>query len=293
MRRIIAGITVALATLVGTIVAVAPPAGAITGNFTPDYEHDYVGLVVFYDENGEFLHRCSGSLLSPTVFLTAGHCTADTASARIYFAQDAGADYDPATELDPTTGYPDTCLPQPDPCVTAHTLYNFGYDGFVSYPNTHDVGVVILDQPVMLDEYASLAAPGTLDAYGTGIDADVTVSGYGLSSTNPAMTESYRSRLQAKTFIINLGSAHGAGYNVQLATNRGGGRGGTCYGDSGGPVLLDDSDVVVAVNSFVHGFRGTTCRGTAYAFRTDTQAVIDWILSLDGVDPDQINIVEI
>ena len=58
-------------------------------------------------------------------------------------------------------------------------------------------------------------------------------------------------------------------------------------------MLLDDSDVVVAVNSFVHGFRGTTCRTTAYAFRTDTQAVIDWILSLDGVDPDQINIVEI
>ena len=127
----------------------------------------------------------------------------------------------------------------------------------------------------------------------TGIDADVTVSGYGLTFTNPAMTESYRSRLQAKTFIINLGSHNSGGFNVQLATNRGGGRGGTCYGDSGGPVLLDDSDVITAVNSFVQGFRGTTCRGTAWAYRTDSQAVVDWLLGLPGVDANDINIVHI
>jgi hypothetical protein len=59
--------------------------------------------------------------------------------------------------------------------------------------------------------------------------------GDGLSLTNPAMTESYRSRLMATTFISNLGSANAAGFNVQIATNPGGGRGGTCFGDSGGP----------------------------------------------------------
>lgn len=66
----------------------AVPALAITNNFVPDYEHPFVGLAVFYDANGEFLWRCSGSLISPTVFLTAGHC-ADTAegaaTARVYF----------------------------------------------------------------------------------------------------------------------------------------------------------------------------------------------------------------
>jgi hypothetical protein len=49
------------------------PAGAVTGNFQPDFEHQYVGLIVFYDANGEFLWRCSGSLLTDTVLLTAGH----------------------------------------------------------------------------------------------------------------------------------------------------------------------------------------------------------------------------
>src|SRR5215213_314942 len=164
MRRGIAGVIIALLTMAASLVGTAAPAGAITGNFTADFEHDYVGLIVFYDQDGVFMHRCSGSLLSPTVFLTAGHCTAGTDSARIYFAQDAGADYDPATEFDPTTGYPDTCLPQPDPCVTSHTLYNYGFDDFATFPNTHDVGVAILDQPVLLDQYASLAAPSTLDA---------------------------------------------------------------------------------------------------------------------------------
>jgi hypothetical protein len=51
------------------------PARAITGNFVPDFEHEYVGLIVFYDADGEFLWRCSGSLLTDRVFLTAGHCT--------------------------------------------------------------------------------------------------------------------------------------------------------------------------------------------------------------------------
>ena len=32
---------------------------AITGNFVEDFEHDYVGLVAVYDEEGTFLHRCS------------------------------------------------------------------------------------------------------------------------------------------------------------------------------------------------------------------------------------------
>src|SRR5262249_47256715 len=66
----------------------AAPARAITGNFVKDFEHPYVGLVVFYDASGAFSHRCSGSLLTPRVLLTAGHCVFGVASARVYFQQD-------------------------------------------------------------------------------------------------------------------------------------------------------------------------------------------------------------
>src|SRR4051812_21697931 len=96
---------VALAALVVAL-AFAAPASAITGTFVKDNEHPFVGLAVFYDQNGEFLWRCSGSLLSPTVFLTAGHC-ADTVggavTARVYFQQDAGVNFDPVTEIDPVS----------------------------------------------------------------------------------------------------------------------------------------------------------------------------------------------
>jgi hypothetical protein len=272
------------------------PARAITGNFVPDFEHEYVGLIVFYDADGEFLWRCSGSLLTDRVFLTAGHCTDQNAeespvSARIYFEQDAGANYDPELGYDPETGYPLTGG------ITASTLYDYGFDNFAGFPNTHDVGLVILDAPVQtvypdIDTYASLAAAGTLDTYGTGQDATVTVSGYGVSRINPVKLESYRSRLMATTYIQNLVSHNTAGFNVQIATNPGGGRGGTCFGDSGGPILLDDTDVIAAVNSYVMGV-GNTCGGVGFAYRTDQQAVIDWILAHAGSEADEITIVTI
>ena len=97
MRKLLLGIVAAIALMLGS----AAPASAITGNFVEDHEHPFVGLIVFYDEEGEFTSRCSGSLITPTVFLTAGHCTADNASARVYFQQDAGADYDPAARDGP------------------------------------------------------------------------------------------------------------------------------------------------------------------------------------------------
>jgi hypothetical protein len=148
MRRYL----VFLAALVAALVMPAAPASAITGNFVEDREHPYVGLIVFYDEDGAFVHRCSGSLLTSTVFLTAGHCTdasTGVVSARVYFQQDAGAHFDPVTELDPVTGYPEFCAPGTlgTLCATSDELFNYGFADFEGFPNTRDVGVVILDQP--------------------------------------------------------------------------------------------------------------------------------------------------
>jgi hypothetical protein len=266
------------------------PALAITGNYVEDFEHPFVGLVAFYDEEGEFLWRCSGALLSPTVFLTAGHC-ADTeggaVTARIWFQQDAGVNYDPATQLDPVTGYPDYCaagtLGVTCAEVSEGNIYNFDYTGRL--PNTHDVGILILDQPINLSEYGELPEANLLNSYATQRgrqDTTVTVSGYGLTLRTAANDVhpdiSFRERLMAEANIINLRSALNAGFNVQTQGN-GKDRGGTCNGDSGGPVFLGgfESNLIIGVTSF--GIGNLLCRGTDFAYRIDQPEVLEWIQS--------------
>ena len=265
--------------------ATISPAHAITGNYVKDTEHPFVGLVVFYDENGQFSHRCSGSLLTPTVFLTAGHCTDGVTTARVYFQQDAGAHYDPATQLDPVTGYPEYCAPGTlgTLCATSDELYNYGFDNFASFPNTHDVGLIILDQPISLSEYGVLAKAGSLDTLATkrGRQATTfTASGYGLTKSSPVGTISFRERLMATAKLTNLRSNLTDGFNLQTNGN-GDGRGGTCSGDSGGPVFYGEttSNIIVAVTSF--GLN-SYCRGVDFAYRTDQTAVLDWIRSITG-----------
>jgi hypothetical protein len=270
------------------ILAVAvSPVGAITGDWVEDFDHPYVGLVAFYDADGEFVWRCSGSLISPTKFLTAGHC-ADTGegavTARVWFQQDAGANFDGVT--DPVTGYPDSCAPGTlgIMCATSDELYNYGFANFAGFPNTHDVGLVILDQPINLPEYGVLPTGDVLSGLETarGKKGTIfTVSGYGLTyrtNDKDALPNiSYRIRLEGLSTLINLHSSYTDGYNLQTQGN-GDGRAGTCSGDSGGPVFLGgfDSNLIVGVTSF--GLN-SLCRGTDYAYRVDRTEVLDWINS--------------
>ena len=285
---------------VSAIVAVAllaGPVGSITGNYVEDFQHRYVGLVVFYDDEGVFSHRCSGSLLTPIVFLTAGHCTESVESARVYFQQDAGANYDAATELDPVSGYPQTCAAGTDDvCTTSNELFNFGFDDFAGFPNTKDVGLVILDEPIDLPEYGVLASPGLLDRLADRLakrEVTFTVSGYGLSKTNPAFTLSFRSRLMARSRLVNLHNALTSGFNLQTTNNPGGGKGGTCFGDSGGPVFFGGfhSNTIVAVTSL--GL-SPTCKGVDFAYRTDRRAVLNWILNhVPASERDDVELVRL
>jgi hypothetical protein len=270
----------ALNTLILTLAIVAiarMQVRAITGNYVKDFVHPFVGLAVFYDANGEFSHRCSGSLLSPSVFLTAGHCVADVSSARVYLQQDAGAHFDPALGYDPVTGYPDDCFTSP--CTTSHTLFNYGYPA--GFPNTHDAGLLILDTPVSVASYGALAAANSLDRLATQRghqDLTFTVSGYGLSYINPAFTSSFRERLMTTSKLVNLTSALTGGFNLQTSNNPGIG-GGTCFGDSGGPVFYgpSSSNIITGVTSF--GLSSQVCAGVDFAYRTDQSDLITWILA--------------
>lgn len=280
--RTVVVLAIALVVLVALMTG---SAFAITGNWVDDNDHPFVGLVVIYDAKGEFIWRGSGSLISPSVVLTAGHIT-DTAegavSARVYFQQDAGANYDPELGYDPITGYPDRDLTDGTLTATSSALYNYGFANFAGFPNTHDAGLVVLDEPITMSEYGQLPEAGVLDSLATkrGLQKQVfTVSGYGLTYSvqeHSALSDiSFRSRLMAQSTLVNLTSHNTDGFNLQTQGN-GDGRGGTCSGDSGGPVFLGgpDSNLIVGVTSFG---MNSLCRGTDYAYRIDTQAVLDWI----------------
>ena len=302
MRKLI----VLLALAAGVFATSALPAGAITGDSVDDTEHPFVGLVVFYDDQGEYSHRCSGSLLTPSVFLTAGHCTTDffgsTASARVYFQQDAGANYNPQTGIDPVTGFPEDCAPGTlgVTCATSDELYDYDYatsgPPWREFPDIRDVGLVILDQPINLSEYGALAADGTLDELATRRgqkETTFTLSGYGLTEANPAHEVDPRERLMAKSRLTSLRSALTDGYSVGLSGN-GNDEGGACFGDSGGPVFYGaaTSNTIVALSGWFLGPR-QVCTGNAYYYRTDRQEVIEWILdTVPDSEASQIDIVE-
>ena len=265
---------VAVAAALGLLLTIVTPVGAIT-NGTPDNgAHPYVGLIGFYDASGAWLWRCSGTLIAPTVVLTAGHCTGIDpttgevpARAQVWFDEHIAA---PPTPPDPNA-YPVGGgvwgTPHPNPLWT----------GYLTIPDTHDVGVVVLDEAAPgITEFGALPEPGVLDTLATRRGPDYpsfTVVGYGLQQVKPVQL-SDRSRLVGTVSLVNLRSHLTDGYNVEFSNNAGHWTGGTCFGDSGGPAFLGTSNVVVAVTSF--GMNGN-CAGVGFNYRVDIAESIGFI----------------
>lgn len=267
-----------LAAAATVTVALAAPANAIRFGEPDGTEHPFVGLMLagdINDETGEFepLGRCSGTLVSPTVFLTAGHCTFGAEAAKIWFDEDVDA-----------TGYPTE-----DEAASGTPLTHPDYDDNAFTRN--DLGVVVLDDPVQMDVYGEIPELGYFDDFFVKRGQNTqqfTAVGYGLQRNMPAgsgRTQADRVRLQATLRIINQDAAFGekkAGNSVLFTSNASGG--GTCNGDSGGPIFVQGTTIVAAVTSYGLNDR---CAGTGGGYRVDTADDLDWLEAEFGLVPGQ------
>jgi hypothetical protein len=255
---------------------------AITGNYMQDGgKHPYVCLVVFdvmTPDGPEPAWRTTGILLSPTVVLTAGHGTDGAVAARVWVDEgpvrsiydDPPGDEYPYGGLESYEGIP-------------YTMPGFGYyldkNGLVGFI-TNDVGIVVLSEPVetsVVDTYGELPSVGIVDNLKVG--TEVTFVGYGVQyqvtpRNDGGPYEAWRglrerfyttAKLLSKNFAISREF-------IKCSGNAAQGKGGTAFGDSGGPVLQEDT--VLAITSFG---ANSNCAGVGYYFRIDQTDVLGFI----------------
>ncbi len=249
--------------------------GTLAGSLNNEYSN--VAFIVLGDAQGN-LTRCSGTLLSPTVVLTAAHCIKSTRLDPGTGATFALVGFDPQIIPDPNTIFQNAIPGQP----FAHP----GFTGFDTIPNPNsgaiippanyfDVGVVYLSQPVIIDPnaYGMLPEIGAIDDYEGSPGLSVyDIVGYGRSQFDPPQEPTalddltrYFSNVKGNALEHNLRLLGNLGKNTEA--------GNLCFGDSGGPAFFQETNTVVAVASF----SSPNCIGAGYSYRIDNADSLDFI----------------
>jgi secreted trypsin-like serine protease len=229
---------------------IAAPAGAVVGG-SADTAHPYVGVVV------DQTTVCSGTLIAPTLMVTAGHCFPDGGSVLVSFAQHP-ADLS-------TTGIPGVVHVDPQYCG--------GCAGGTNGVQSHDLAVVVLAKS-QSGPFASL--PGMNLADSLPAHAPVTLVGYGAQGYDgggkKAAAIDLHLRYAGDATLATSGGKLGDSF-IKLSGSNGNAT--PCFGDSGGPALLAGTNTIIGVVSWARGSVG--CNGTSFAYRVDTLDALGFI----------------
>jgi secreted trypsin-like serine protease len=257
----------ACAAAVAVFSVLAGSAGAIVGG-TPDTTHPYVGMA----DNGVFV--CTATLVSPRILVTAAHCFSDSESLYGY----DGVHPRVAVTFDqqgffaqPPTFYMGTYYFNTDFCTSCGK----GLPGF----DTNDVAIIVLDQPQDRG-FATLPSAGFDEELRTGTALDIV--GYGVQNfakPDPCDPNCKKqpgdafTRFGARANLLNVGKGK-QGEFIKISGNTSQGKGGQCFGDSGGPLFLAGTNTLIGETSF--GTNGQ-CAGVGYDYRLDTAAAQNFI----------------
>lgn len=170
---------------------------------------------------------CSGALISPKIVLTAGHCIGDFTSWRVTL---------PFANGQKTTGQ-------------GMVLDYVSKENTVD-PNTHDVGLIVLDSALSIDSYPLVANKGVPG--GTKVQNIGRINNGQFSSTALFVSQP-----------LGVSDAKSYGFPFDYIADQV-----IQPGDSGGPVVLSGTHKIVAVNSGAGG-------GTQVLARVDL--VASWI----------------
>jgi secreted trypsin-like serine protease len=233
-------------TALAALLLVVSPAYAITNGQPDGNGHPNVGGLVNGEQysDGTWLY-CSGTLISPTVFLTAAHCNdGESGVAQV------------TVTFDPD--YVDG-----DKTYTGTWYANPLYPGNNS--DTHDMAVVVFDRPIKGITPARLPTAGSL-ANLRGAQQFTSV-GYGAYEvTNGPGGHQF---LYNDVRMVAVGTLNAVNPTwLRISMNPATGNGGTCYGDSGGPNFLGTTGIVASTT--ITG--DAICRSTNDTYRLDTSS---------------------
>jgi V8-like Glu-specific endopeptidase len=223
-------------------------ASAITDGTADGNGHPNVGGLVAPTaySDGTWIY-CSGTLISPTVFLTAAHCADVSDRVRVTFSSayhDGDKTYSGTFHGDP--------------------LYN------QSQSDPHDIAVVVLDREVKGLTAARLPAADSLSNLpGTQQFTSVGYGAYEVTKGPGGHQYLYNDVRGVATGTLNSITQSW----LKISMNPSHGDGGTCYGDSGGPNFLGTSDVIAATT--ITG--DAVCRSTNVDYRLDTQSARNFL----------------